>query len=144
MAHQCDCVLISLSCVRSAGSTHCLFFVVLFSYLQPAQVTRFDLSYPGLTAANYLASLSFYFKCLWLYLWLLHFKCLGCFVSSRTFHKVFTLKFLCRVTFACNFAESFWFKPVRDLWRSFNWLIYAINVLGFFLCMCVFSTNYFC
>lgn len=26
------------------------------SYLQPALVTRFDLTYPGVTAANYLAS----------------------------------------------------------------------------------------
>lgn len=31
------------------------FFV--FSHLQPALVTRFDLTYPGVTAANYLASL---------------------------------------------------------------------------------------
>lgn len=83
VAHQCDCVLISLSCFLSAlaGSTHCLFFCffvfVLFSYLQPAQVTRFDLSYPGLTAANYLASLSFYLKCLWLCPWFLSLQLWG-------------------------------------------------------------------
>lgn len=32
----------------------------VFSRLQPALVTRFDLTYPGVTAANYLASLWFY------------------------------------------------------------------------------------
>lgn len=37
----------------------------VFSRLQPALVTRFDLTYPGVTAANYLASLwSLFWMCL--------------------------------------------------------------------------------
>lgn len=36
--------------------THVSNLVLSFSYLQPALVTRFDLAYPGVTTANYMAS----------------------------------------------------------------------------------------
>lgn len=43
-------------CSRCAGDA-----LFVFSRLQPALVTRFDLTYPGVTAANYLASLWYLF-----------------------------------------------------------------------------------
>ncbi|XP_041089215.1 disks large homolog 2-like [Polyodon spathula] len=39
------------------------------SPLKPPLITRFDLTYPGLTAANYLASLFLFEKMYFLYLW---------------------------------------------------------------------------
>lgn len=43
----------------------CWWCFFVFSRLQPALVTRFDLTYPGVTAANYLASLwSLFWMCL--------------------------------------------------------------------------------
>lgn len=68
----------------------------VFSRLQPALVTRFDLTYPGVTAANYLASL-------WFSYWMSF--CCGCGgpsvqrnITCQCSHTV--------VTSACNSSEG--------------------------------------
>lgn len=51
----------------------CWWCSFVFSRLQPALVTRFDLTYPGVTSANYLASLWYLF-----WMWLFFFPLFSC------------------------------------------------------------------